>query len=151
MTGILVAIDGSPAASDALDVAIELAREPGVRLTALSVRVMLVRGVVVTAPDEPEATSVLADAARRAAATGVELATVTRAGDPREEILATAEELGADLVVLGSRGLGELRPALLGSVSRAVVARSRRPVVVVRRAESRRSKESIRHAVPSSP
>jgi nucleotide-binding universal stress UspA family protein len=111
---------------------------------------MLVRGAVVTAPNEPEASRVLAIAGRRAAASGVELATLTRAGDPREEILATAEELAADVVIVGSRGVGDLCPTLLGSVSRAVVARSPRPVLVVRRHLPTRPKESIRDALPSS-
>jgi len=42
-------------------------------------------------------------------------------GHPESEILRIAEEIGADLVVLGSRGLGPLRRALMGSVSESVV------------------------------
>jgi nucleotide-binding universal stress UspA family protein len=48
------------------------------------------------------------------------------------EILALAEELGADLIVMGSRGLGGVRRALMGSVSDSVVRHAHCPVLVVR-------------------
>src|SRR5215203_1041714 len=48
------------------------------------------------------------------------------------EIVALAEELGADLIVMGSRGLGGVRRALMGSVSDSVVRQAHCPVLVVR-------------------
>jgi nucleotide-binding universal stress UspA family protein len=53
-------------------------------------------------------------------------------GDPDKEIVRFAEDLHADLIVLGSRGLGSLRRALLGSVSDSVVRHAHCPVLVVR-------------------
>jgi nucleotide-binding universal stress UspA family protein len=41
-------------------------------------------------------------------------------GDPTRNILASAEAYGADLIVMGSRGLGDLQGLLLGSVSHKV-------------------------------
>src|SRR5215210_5142440 len=41
-------------------------------------------------------------------------------GKPEEEITALAEEIGAGLIVVGSRGLGGIRRAMMGSVSDAV-------------------------------
>ncbi len=55
-----------------------------------------------------------------------------RVGRPDEQIVALAEEIGAGLVVMGSRGLGGIRRALMGSVSDAVVRYAHCPVLVVR-------------------
>ena len=53
-------------------------------------------------------------------------------GDPREEIIKAAEEWGADLVVVGARGLGAIKGFLLGSVSHAVARHAPCPVLVVK-------------------
>ena len=58
-----------------------------------------------------------------------------REGKPEAEITAVAEEIGAGLIVVGSRGLGGIRRALLGSVSDAVVRHAHCPVLVVRKEE----------------
>ena len=55
-----------------------------------------------------------------------------RTGEPEKEIVALAEELGVDLITMGSRGLGGIRRALMGSVSDAVVRHAHCPVLVVR-------------------
>jgi len=55
-----------------------------------------------------------------------------RMGAAALEIVALAEELGADLIVMGSRGLGGVRRALMGSVSDSVVRHAHCPVLVVR-------------------
>jgi nucleotide-binding universal stress UspA family protein len=55
-----------------------------------------------------------------------------RMGEVDLEIVALAEELGADLIVMGSRGLGGVRRALMGSVSNSVVRHAHCPVLVVR-------------------
>jgi len=47
-------------------------------------------------------------------------------------IVGLAEEIGAGLIVMGSRGLGGIRRALLGSVSESVVRHAHCPVMVVR-------------------
>jgi nucleotide-binding universal stress UspA family protein len=59
-----------------------------------------------------------------------------KVGRPDAEIVTLAEELGADLIVVGSRGLGPLlgplKRVLLGSVSSSVVRHAYRSVLVVR-------------------
>jgi len=65
-----------------------------------------------------------------------------RAGRPDTEIVHTAEELDAGLVVLGSRGLGSVRRAVLGSVSGSVVRHAHGPVLVVRNEEDPESGEA---------
>jgi nucleotide-binding universal stress UspA family protein len=53
-------------------------------------------------------------------------------GDPGRRICSVAEEVGSDLIVVGSRGRGFLRRAILGSVSAHVVHNAPCPVLVVR-------------------
>ncbi|MEX2467226.1 MAG: universal stress protein [Gemmatimonadota bacterium] len=52
-------------------------------------------------------------------------------GRPEQEILAAAEELGAELLILGSRGYGHGRTLMMGSVSRRVTEASNCPVLIV--------------------
>jgi len=56
-------------------------------------------------------------------------------GRAADEILDLAERIGADLVVIGSRGLGPVGRIALGSVSEAVIHHSRWPVLVLRGGE----------------
>ncbi len=58
-----------------------------------------------------------------------------RQGRPDREIVDLAEEIGAGLIVMGSRGLGGMRRALMGSVSDSVVRHAHCPVLVVRQEE----------------
>jgi nucleotide-binding universal stress UspA family protein len=55
------------------------------------------------------------------------------AGRPDAEIVALAEEIGAGLIVMGSRGVGGIRRALMGSISHSVVRHAHCPVLVVRK------------------
>ena len=55
-----------------------------------------------------------------------------RIGKPDEQIVDLAEEIGAGLIVMGSRGLGGIRRLLMGSVSDSVVRHAHCPVLIVR-------------------
>ena len=57
-------------------------------------------------------------------------------GRPDAEIIDEAEQIGAGLIVVGNRGLGRIRRALMGSVSDSVVRHAHCPVLVVRRGET---------------
>jgi nucleotide-binding universal stress UspA family protein len=57
---------------------------------------------------------------------------VTRAGEAGPAICHLAEEIGADVIVVGSRGRGAIKRALLGSVSTHITNNAPCPVVVVR-------------------
>ena len=76
------------------------------------------------------------DAASRAAAELRELTqnidTYIRSGSPVDEIVHTAMEVRADLIVMGSRGLGTVRSLLLGSASERVLHHAHCPVLIVR-------------------
>jgi nucleotide-binding universal stress UspA family protein len=58
-------------------------------------------------------------------------------GRPDEEIVVLGQEIGAGLIVMGSRGMGGIRRALMGSVSDSVVRHAHCPVLVVRTEKSR--------------
>lgn len=139
MGRIVVGIDTSPDAERALAWALEEARlrdaevelvhaYPTPELTALP--------MIVTLPDDAElraaASSVLEDALKAVGGPGdVPVTLTTRAGGAASVLTQTAE--GADLLVVGARGLGGFRGLLLGSVSQQAVAHSPCPVVVVTR------------------
>jgi len=138
MKSIVVGYDGSEHARRALGRAADLARN-GRQLVVVSVA-----GVAATthapvlgqhAPDpvEDEATR---DALRDARALLTERAVEARFaegfGDPADAIVKEAEAVGADLIVVGARGLNALERALLGSVSTKVVHNAPCDVLVVR-------------------
>ena len=76
---------------------------------------------------------VLGEAQRTAIENGVHGArAVVRVGSPARAIAAFAKEIGADLIVLGRRGLGDVGGALLGSVSHKVASLSDCTVMTVK-------------------
>ena len=137
---ILLAVDGSEEASTAAQTAAELAERTDSELHVVHV------GEVepVFHPErhgyraryeelQEEARRLLEEQVGEIEAAGV---TVSRAylrmGRPDEEIVGLAEEIGADLIATGSRGVGGMRRALMGSASDSVVRHAHCPVLVVR-------------------
>jgi nucleotide-binding universal stress UspA family protein len=136
---ILVAIDGSPAATAALRHAIQLARDEGARLTLMTVvpahRWLLPSPYIAPVPTEEELerqAQEIVDEAERLVPEDVPVSTVVRHGPVLDAILGRIECAEHDLVVVGSRGRGAAGALLLGSLSRALVRRSPVPVLVVR-------------------
>jgi nucleotide-binding universal stress UspA family protein len=138
MKTILLATDGSALADEALEFAIELCHDTGAELDVLSVTVPIIatRGgaVPLVAVEEPSETEKIARAAtEKARAAGVRAEALTAHGQPATEIARVANERSAELIVAGSRGLGAIRGALLGSVSRRLIKHSGGiPVTVVK-------------------
>jgi nucleotide-binding universal stress UspA family protein len=64
--------------------------------------------------------------------------------DPRQGLIAAAEEWRADMIVVGARGLGPLRQLLVGSVSTSVVRAAHIPVLVARQQRERRADRPLR-------
>ena len=82
---------------------------------------------------EEEAREVLRKLVWRVQVAGGAVAgTHLRMGAVADEIVGLAEELGAGLIVMGSRGYGGVRRALMGSVSDSVVRHAHCPVMIVR-------------------
>jgi len=144
-TKILLAADGSEEATLAARTATDIAEKTGselhVVLVGLSVSYVGMGPVEIadiSAPSQEELTEEaqrLLDAQSKQieAAGGIVTQAHLRVGRPDEEIVALAEELGAGLIVIGSRGLGGIRRALMGSVSDSVVRHAHCPVLVVRK------------------
>jgi nucleotide-binding universal stress UspA family protein len=142
MKTIVCAVDGSPIAASALEFAIELCQETGATLEVVAVRVPPppARGgsIPVVEIEEPHGAEHIADQAVGAArAAGVAARAHAASGHPAEEIIDVAEQVGADLIVVGSRGLGTVSSMLLGSVSRRLLKHSTVPVTVVAHARVR--------------
>lgn len=142
---ILLATDGSPASTRAAQLAVDLARTCGARLTALYViDPYPYLGVGETNPLGFQAyMSAAYDHAAQAHAKATALcakegATVDlqwrRAEDMHasDGILQAAKEEGADLIVVGSHGRTGIRRMLLGSIAAKVVSQSPVPVLVAR-------------------
>jgi nucleotide-binding universal stress UspA family protein len=75
---------------------------------------------------------VLAEAKALLAESGIEARSAAPVGDAAAEIVRVAEESGADLVVLGARGLNPLKRLVLGSVSTKVLHQAPCDVLVVK-------------------
>ena len=135
MRTILNGVDGSPSAGAALDFAIELCQDTGAKLEVLAVRPHLPardRGLPITDIESPAGAQSIAErAAEVALAAGVEAKAHVTHGSPAELIAESAGRLGADLVVVGSRGLGTVSAVLMGSVSRWLVKHADVPVTIV--------------------
>ena len=139
---ILVATDGSEQAARATRTAAELAGRLGAELHVIHVREVPVashpemRGhTALYERTEQGARELLEEEEERIRASGATVArSHFRMGRPDVEILALAEETGAGMVVVGSRGLGGVKRALMGSVSDSVV-HAHCPVLVVRAEE----------------
>ncbi len=121
---IVVPVDFSAASKLALQQAAALARANGGRL--------IVEHVVDTRPLPPYAVDTVAEAEREQAlkaATamlaqenlGVEAELVVSTGAPHEQICQTAHDMNADLIVMGTQGLGALDRLLIGSVTERVI------------------------------
>jgi nucleotide-binding universal stress UspA family protein len=140
MNSILVATDGSREARAAIESAVELARDEGARLVCVHVVSVLDLGAHENgghaAPPQRvprvEDDSVLTEALQLADAAGVDAHAELLVGYPPKQILRLADDVGADLIVVGSRGLGGLKSMIVGSTSREVLLHAKRPVLVIR-------------------
>ncbi len=140
---ILVAVDGSPFADRALKCAVDLTKKYAAKLTI--VHVILRRFYAVTPSEagvlattvfvremEAEGKEIMGKAESYAKAEGVDYDCKLLQGVPAEEIIKTALSEKVDLIVMGSRGLTEVRAFLLGSVSDKVSHHAKCPALIVK-------------------
>ena len=146
-TRILVATDGSEEAALALTTAADLAKSTNSELHLAYVFPTDVQrpfpNPITARPAEVlereleeamrQAQLFLDREAEQVKGEGVEVAdTHLVRGRPDRELVHIGEEIGAGLIVMGSRGLGGVRRALIGSVFDSVIRHAHCPVLVVR-------------------
>jgi nucleotide-binding universal stress UspA family protein len=149
---IICGVDGSVDSRVALDVAARFAERLGARLVIAHVvdytdvpyaSAARLGGVVppidiqaVEEAQKDEAEQLLAQVAEEAGLADTERRIVM--GFPAERLSNLADDVGALLIVVGSRGRGGLKTAILGSVSNSLVGIARCPVLIVPRGASER-------------
>ena len=141
MKKILIATDGSDSVQEAVEFGLELANEQGawahvVHVTP-TVDVMPYSNFGFIAPVLPHEFDQrdyepLQKAVELAEEKGMRIETKLLKGRPADEIVAYADRMDADLIVVGSRGNAVFTRALIWSVSRSVLRESRRPALIVR-------------------
>jgi nucleotide-binding universal stress UspA family protein len=141
---IVVGTDGSQTAREAVRQAVELAHRLGARLDIVSAYEPVPAGRLreeaqqvpgdlqwmVNAREDVDAT--LREAAAESEAAGVATETYARQGDPADAILDVAEERGADLIVVGNKGMTGAKRFLLGSVPNKVSHHAPCSVLIIR-------------------
>ena len=136
-TKILLATDGSREAQLAATTAVDLAKSTNSELHVVHVGeylpTLLAQTEVEPAQLEREAQKLLDEQVRKLEEAGGTVKEAhLRLGRADEEIVGLAEAIGAGLIVMGSRGHGRIRRALMGSVSESVVRHAHCPVTIVR-------------------
>jgi nucleotide-binding universal stress UspA family protein len=136
-TTILLATDGSREAELAATTAVDLAKSTNSELHVVHVGeflpTLLAQTEVEPAQLEREARERLDEQVRRIEEAGGTVKEAhLRLGRADEEIVDVAHEIGAGFIVMGSRGHGRMRRALMGSVSDSVVRHAHCPVTIVR-------------------
>ena len=141
---IVVGTDGSESAQEAVRQAVELAARLGATLRIVSAYEPVPAGrlreeATQVPPDlqwminpREDVDATLRGAAEAAREGGVEAETYARQGDPADAILDVAEEQGADLIVVGNKGMTGAKRFLLGSVPNKVSHHAPCSVLIIR-------------------
>jgi nucleotide-binding universal stress UspA family protein len=141
---IVVGTDGSDTATEAVRQAVELAKMSGAKLDLVAAfepvpqgrlreeRAELPGDVDYAVHAREDVTVTLEGAAGMAKQEGVEAESYPREGDPADAILDVAEEQGADLIVVGNKGMTGAKRFLLGSVPNKVSHHAPCGVYIVR-------------------
>ena len=128
---VLLAYDGSPHARAAAELLVDLAHSKPACLEDCHMTVMAVMPTqYITGHEQLQAA--LKQAADVLRASGLQVTHEMKAGNPAASINRMADEIQADLVVLGAKGLRATLGILLGGVAQQVVEYARCPVLIVR-------------------
>jgi nucleotide-binding universal stress UspA family protein len=138
---VLLPVDGSEISLEAVRFAVRLART-GLRVKAVLANVQEPASLyeMVVAHDAEVINRISAEAGAHALApaeallkqAGIPFEREVAKGDPAHTLLDIVERFGCDLVIMGARGMGTLRSALLGSVSHEMLHAAPVPVMIVK-------------------
>ena len=140
---ILVGLDGSEFSVKALEFAIDIAKKYRSQLVLVHVVMRqiyainppeagIIAGTAIVRELEAEGRAILAKGEETVRSQGLPVEVRLRQGVPAEELLRAAVDEKADLIVLGSRGLSQVKAFLLGSVSDKVSHHAKCPTLIVR-------------------
>lgn len=143
-TNIMIAVDGSSESLQAVREALALIAR-GLRAEVALVNVQEPASLLQLATQDSDAIAaaaveagehLMAEAAALLDAAGVGYSMEVVLGEPSNVVVDMAEQLGADMVIMGARGMGAVQSVIVGSVSKAVISHCSRPVLVVRAPEN---------------
>jgi nucleotide-binding universal stress UspA family protein len=138
---ILLPVDFSGHSARALDYAVELARQFGSKIYLLHSYPIHVGGIApygIVVPESFErdcreaATKQLDEWAKKVSDRDIEVESLVTPTFACDAIVKQAEEIGADLIVMGTRGLGVVKHVLLGSVAERTIRVAPCPVLTVK-------------------
>lgn len=151
---VLVPLDGSPLAEEALAHARPLAKQSSSRIVLLRVVAPSLSPAAMAVPvadaswatamaqaellaearaaEEKEARSYLQKVRRRLTRAGIETEVWLETGEAAERILEVAQLAGADLIVMSTHGRSGLRRMIFGSVAEAVLRQASIPLLLIR-------------------
>lgn len=146
---LMIAVDGSEESLQAVHKAVSLV-EMGLRADIALVNVQEAASLLELATHDADDIAIAAVEAGEHLmqagmalldAKGIGYTTEVVLGEPAAMLMDVAEEINADLVLIGARGMGAIESALVGSVSKVVISRCTKPVLVVKMPEE--SAESV--------
>jgi nucleotide-binding universal stress UspA family protein len=138
---VAVGTDGSETAGKAVELAIDLAKQSQARLVVISAYRPVDEGRVIKQQDDApaevqwainpdqEVEDALARVESHAHAAGLEVTTVATQGDPADVLVKHASEQGADVIVVGNKGM---QRRILGSVPNSVAHKAECSVLIVK-------------------
>jgi nucleotide-binding universal stress UspA family protein len=145
---ILIAVEDSPYSDQAVKYGFGVARKFNAEVVLVHVNEIAVTTPYIADPflnesplggaDIPELMHIQEDAAKllfnrieKEFAEGITLYTFNKLGRPKDEIIATAEECNADLIILGTHGRTGFDHFISGSVAESVLRRAKCPVLII--------------------
>lgn len=135
---IVVGYDGSEYSKKALDIGLIMAQKMGSSLVVVTVLSAPEFSATIDEIDESfnhaekKVQPQLDELKKMCLAQGVEIETAILKGHPAESIVKFASQRKADLIIMGTRGIGGFKSLVIGSVAQKVVSYSKVPVMVVK-------------------